>query len=95
MGDTLKVLVFIVSLLGAGVGVYAGITVVGILRRRFEGVTPAMAREELDALHSRVAAAEALEVRVTELEERLDFAERLLARQPEPDALPSALREQH
>ena len=95
MDDMLKVLIFIVSLLGAGVGVYAGITVVGILRRRFDGGAPAMAREELDALHGRIAAAEALEGRVAELEERLDFAERLLARQPEPEALPSALRSEH
>ena len=91
MNDMIRVLIFIVGLLGAVVGVYAGITVVSVFRKRFEGgsPSPALPPEELDVMNARLAAVELLEARVAELEERLDFAERLLARAQEPVALQS------
>ena len=52
------------------------------IARRLEGKhtsEPAL-RQEVDELHHRLADMDALQTRVGELEERLDFAERLLAR---------------
>jgi hypothetical protein len=58
--------------------------------RRLEGkaVTgdPAL-REEFERLHARLGEVDALQHRVMELEERLDFAERMLAQRREPDRL--------
>lgn len=44
-------------------------------------------QEELEQLRARVAELEGVPERVTELEERVDFSERLLARQREPEQL--------
>jgi len=52
------------------------------IARRLEGkpsVTPAL-QGELDQLHHRLVDVDLLQQRVAELEERLDFTERLLAR---------------
>lgn len=52
------------------------------IARRLEGKhagDPAL-RQEVDELHHRLAEVDALQARIGELEERLDFAERLLAR---------------
>src|SRR5919112_3820096 len=48
--------------------------------RRLEGKTaadPAL-RADLDQLHARIGEVDALQARITELEERVDFTERLL-----------------
>ena len=57
------------------------------LARRLEGraVDPAL-RDEVDRLQHRLEEMDALQVRVAELEERLDFAERLLTRGQETGA---------
>jgi len=54
------------------------------LARRLEGRGGADATlaSELEQVHHRLAEVDALQQRVAELEERLDFAERLLARGP-------------
>jgi Tfp pilus assembly protein PilO len=60
------------------------------LARRLEGkapVSPAL-QGELDQMHQRLAEVDALQQRVAELEERLDFAERLLARGDSQATLP-------
>jgi hypothetical protein len=57
------------------------------LGKRLEG-TRAADVEELETLRSEVAELRALPERVQELEERLDFAERMLAQQREHDRLP-------
>lgn len=51
------------------------------IRKRLEGAPPDHSAE-VELLRERVRAAESLERRVAELEERVDFAERLLARPP-------------
>ncbi len=83
MDDVLKIVV----LIGLGVGTYAGVTVISVLKRRFEPQAGAAASDELDSLQARLAAVETLEARVNELEERVDFAERLVATQHAPDRL--------
>lgn len=71
----------------------AGVTIVlwPLMRafaRRIEGrgVNPAL-QGEIDQLRARVADVEVLQHRVAELEERVDFAERLLAQKREPERL--------
>ena len=61
------------------------------LARRLEGggSVDAALRGELEQMHQRLAEVDTLQVRVGELEERLDFAERLLARgERDPATLP-------
>jgi hypothetical protein len=70
-------------ILGAGVVLILRGPVGRALARRLEG-SSGNARElsaRVDELESRIAELEQERVRTTELEERLDFAERLLARQ--------------
>jgi hypothetical protein len=59
--------------------------------RRLEGSggTDSALRAEVEHLHARLGEVETLQARVAELEERVDFAERLLAQTP---AQKSALR---
>jgi hypothetical protein len=59
--------------------------------RRLEGKghgDPAL-RAEVEQLQQRLGEVDQLHQRVAELEERIDFAERMLARPPTPAALPS------
>jgi hypothetical protein len=51
-----------------------------------EGGDPAL-RSDVDHLHARLGEIDALQTRVAELEERVDFTERLLAQSREPDRL--------
>ena len=90
MRDMLTVLIFVAAVMGAAVGVYAAVTVISVLRKRLESgrLPQESTREELDTIQSRLSAAESLESRVSELEERLDFAERLLAQQHDSKRLP-------
>jgi flagellar biosynthesis/type III secretory pathway M-ring protein FliF/YscJ len=63
------------------------------LARRLEGKSadPAL-REEVERLQHRLEDVDALQIRVAELEERVDFAERMLVRgqAAEPDRLPGS-----
>jgi hypothetical protein len=45
-------------------------------------------RDEIDHLHQRLAEFEPMQARMVELEERLDFAERLLAQGKDEERLP-------
>jgi Tfp pilus assembly protein PilO len=58
--------------------------------RRLEGkgaADPAL-RADVEQLHARLAEMDVLQARISELEERVDFTERLLAQNREPDRLP-------
>ncbi len=58
--------------------------------RRLEGKPASQApalREEIDRLTARLGEIDALQHHVAELEERVDFAERMLAQRREPDRL--------
>jgi len=60
------------------------------IARRIEGKTredPGL-KEEIEDLRHRVHDLDAMQMRLAELEERLDFAERLLTQRREPAALP-------
>jgi Tfp pilus assembly protein PilO len=57
--------------------------------RRLEGkgaADPAL-RADVEQLHARLAEMDVLQARISELEERVDFTERLLAQNREPDRL--------
>jgi hypothetical protein len=59
------------------------------LGRRLEGKRggdPAL-RSDVEHLHTRLSEVDALQARIAELEERVDFTERLLAQTREPDRL--------
>ncbi len=60
------------------------------LARRLEGKGAAdpVLRAEVEHLHQRLGEVDALQHRVAELEERIDFTERMLARAQTPAALP-------
>lgn len=89
--------------LGAGFAIVVGIlglcglTFLGVLRgpvgrawaRKIDqSGTGSAAAEELDELHARLAELEAGQARIAELEERVDFAERLLTSPREDQRLP-------
>jgi flagellar biosynthesis/type III secretory pathway M-ring protein FliF/YscJ len=61
--------------------------------RRLEGKShDAALRAEMDQLQHRLGEVDHLNQRVAELEERIDFAERMLARPPTPATLPGEPR---
>jgi hypothetical protein len=62
--------------------------IVRAFARRLEGKSgdPAL-RAEVEQLHARLGEVDTLHTRIGDLEERLDFAERLLAQNREPDRL--------
>lgn len=63
------------------------------LARRIGGTTDSGASaEELDQIHSRLEELESSQARVAELEERLDFTERLLTRARDESQLPEKVR---
>lgn len=70
-------------------GAYGFVMLARAFTRRLEGGTRSNAPllAELDDLRARVTDSERLEGRMAELEERLDFAERMLAQQRDPERL--------
>lgn len=91
MDDVAKILGILLAFGGAGAVSYALIRLVNVFSRRLErasGPELQAIAAELDDLRARAVGAEELQRRVAELEERLDFAERMLVRQREPGALP-------
>jgi len=80
----------VILLLGAGLIVAALIwPLIRAIARRIEGGGPNAGMEaELEALRERVRVLEDVPARMAELEERVDFAERIVAKSRETDRLP-------
>jgi hypothetical protein len=79
----------VVLLLGAGL-IVAALTwpLIRALARRIEGGAPSTEMQaELDGLRERVRQLEEMPPRMAELEERVDFTERIAAKTREPDRL--------
>lgn len=76
LGSDAIMMISIVAIVVAGLILFPFIRA---LARRIEGKAGSNAQEELDELRSRILALEEQAARVPELEERVDFAERLLA----------------
>jgi len=85
----LKVIVMAVAAVGIPVGAYAAIAATrSIWARAGQPAQGSTGAAEVLALQERVGELEGLSGRMAELEERLDFAERLLVRQREAARLP-------
>jgi hypothetical protein len=88
MDGVLKVAGVMLTMLGVPMlMIYLVAPVLQSLGRRWAG-TPDGGESELEALKAEVEALRELHPRIAELEERLDFAERLLARRDEMAPLP-------
>lgn len=90
MDDILRLFGVFLAMGGAGALIYGAVAFIGVGVKRMErGLTdPSALAAELEELRARVADGEGLQQRVAELEERLDFAERMLTQRAEPGALP-------
>ena len=85
LGDAAAVIITLAVLCTVGMLVWP---LVRALARRLEsGGRNAQVQEELDALRERLQHLEQGQARMGELEERVDFTERLLAQNREPDRL--------
>lgn len=82
MEDLVRIVMAVFALVGFPLLLYAGFVGIGAWKRRLEGkpTEPDLVRE-LEDLRARVGDLEQVQGRVEEIEERLDFAERLLARE--------------
>ncbi len=82
----------LLSFTGAAVTVIAAVTLaVGYLKRLPSRSGPGqLSQEELDAIRAWLAEVEQRDVRVEEIEERLDFVERALGRSREAGSLRNA-----
>lgn len=89
--DSMPAPVFVIVALAVVIGaVLLFYPLLRALARRIEGrhqLDPALL-EELEQLRARVAEVEGLQHRVAELEERVDFTERMLAQRASPERLP-------
>jgi hypothetical protein len=86
--DVFRLFGVLMAVGGAGTLIYAAVTIVSAISSRFGGRNAAVNTEALDEIRARLEVTEALEARVMELEERVDFAERLLAQPRDADGLP-------
>lgn len=89
MGDPGQVITAIVILTITAVGSYAAVSLIQVLVKRLGGTSlpQDQLRTELDDLRARIEEGEQARDRIAELEERLEFAERLLAQQREAGKL--------
>jgi len=88
--DILKFFGVMASLTVAGVFGYAGVVLVNALHQRLtRRRSPAIEPEELEALRAQVVEIDTVHARLEELEQRVDFAERLLIRGEGPAELTS------
>ena len=89
--DVLKVLFMLLSIGLAGVLTFGSLTLIRAFARRIEGRQSgdlgALA-DQVEYLRQKVEEGEGAQARILELEERLEFAERLLAREGERTRLP-------
>lgn len=91
MDDVLKLFGVMVAIMSAGGVGYFIIAVANTVVRRLNARTPVESQQleaEMADIRSRLDDAEAARGRIAELEERLDFAERMLAQQREHSRLP-------
>ncbi len=90
MDDAIKLFLVFAAMGLSGAAVYAAVLLTGVLARRLERRPPEAdlaLQQEMEEFRARLDESDQLRGRVTELEERLEFAERLLARQREPGRL--------
>ena len=91
MEDVVRVVMAVAALVGFPMILYAGFVAIEAWKKRLDGKTagPDVLRE-LGDLRARVADLEQVEGRMGEIEERLDFAERMLAQERKLRQIPGA-----
>ena len=82
---TIKVIVWAVAAVGIPVGAYAAIVATRAIW--IKGEPGKLGADDIQALHERIAELESQVAHLAELEERLDFAERMLAQPRSAGAL--------
>jgi hypothetical protein len=89
ISGTLHDMAVVVLLLGVGLmlAMLIGPLIKAIARRIEGGAASAEVQAELEGLRERVRQLEEMQPRMLELEERVDFAERIVAKGREPDRL--------
>jgi hypothetical protein len=86
MNDALELFSVLMVLMLSGAIGWTGFLGIKTLSRRLRDGNPVdRLTREIEELHARLAHVEHEQARVAELEERLDFAERLLAAPQEPE----------
>lgn len=88
MDDLIRVAMAVLMMTGFPLLFYAGFVGIRVFQRRMEGKTVgADVMRELEDLRNRVADLEQVQGRVEELEERMDFSERMLTQEKQPGQL--------
>jgi predicted outer membrane protein len=92
MDGVLKLFGIFMAMAIAGSAAYVVIVLANALVKRVEGRSgaPEALRADLEDLRTRVEEGEQARARISELEERLEFAERLLAQHRMADRLPAS-----
>ena len=83
MSDIAKFAGVMMTLMMTGLVGYAGVTIINAIQRRSKRIDLEVHPGEIEEIRAQLAELEPLRARVSELEDRLDFTERLLARQQE------------
>ncbi len=91
--DIVKFFGVMMTLMTVGLLGYGGVLVIQGLQSRLgrSHQASSLNPDEVEALRAELGEVEQLRARMVELEERVDFAERLLARLPEPIKLPGSV----
>lgn len=87
-GEMLLIAMTIIAVLIGAIYILGPIARAFARRIEGRGLDPAM-QDEMQALRERVGEVDGLRDRLMELEERVDFAERLLANAPQQERLPA------
>jgi hypothetical protein len=87
-GEMLLIAMTIIAVLIGAIYILGPIARAFARRIEGKGIDPAL-QEDLHALRERVGEVDGLRERLMELEERVDFAERLLAKTPQQERLPA------
>ena len=88
----IRIIVVAITVVGVPVAAYAAIVATRAIwvKPGLQGDKVEQLGQEVDALRARLNEVEGQQTRIAELEERLDFAERMLAQSREPERLPKA-----
>jgi len=78
----LKIIIVMAATVGIPIAAYAAVAATRAIWGRPTGAGDRRLQEEVESLRARVEDLERAQTRMAELEERVDFAERLLARAP-------------
>ncbi len=82
--DVLNMFGVLLAIGTAGMFTYGGFVFIKLMARRVDRAAVGAGDDELNDLRSRLADLDLMQARIVELEERVDFSERMLARPSQP-----------